>query len=312
VRRQLLPAAILTVLAAAGCGRIERADNRKIWNRTKPERFALFADVEKLAVAPFMDPGVHDGLDAEKFANLVADELVSYKRFRVIYPRQVREAAAEHNRDPRRLADGRDERIDLDRSELDAVAAGRYAGADAVLVARIHDFKVYPPKRLAMTFRIYVAGQPHRSYKEIMRMTEAGVPAEIGGALREKFIWERQASYMADRKNTRLGMSFHAHKHERDRGFGHEIVYYSTEKFLTYVSAETCGRLYRDAQWYKSHSGKKVARKHGIDYRQLRAERARGSGFGPGAGDDGVGRGSSGGGWSAGRGAMHSSRGVSR
>jgi hypothetical protein len=291
-RAALLAAALapLALLPLLGC-RVERADSKPRWNESRPTRLALFAGVEKLAVAPFRDPGKSEGLDAEKFANLVANELLRVKRFRVVYPRGVIAAAREANREMSLRSGGKtseDEIIRLERSELDAVHAARAAGADAVLVGRVHDFDVYPPKRLAVTFRVYLCAAPRRSFADIVRMSDAGVPLEIGGELREKFIWERQWHYDTSRKGERMGMTWHARKHEKTRGFGDEIFYYSTNKFLAYVSSEVSGRLYADSLWYRSGSGRRLARAHGIDYNNLGPAGNGGSGYRPDRADDGV------------------------
>jgi len=312
-------ALVLTLLGAAvatGC-RVERSDTTPRWSKSRNERLALFAGVEKLAVAAFRDPGKTPGMDPEEFARLVADELLALKRFKIIFPRQLSAAARQENlvikaraltekREP-----GEDEVIDLLRSDLDAVHAARAAGADAVLVASVHDFEVYPPKRLAATFRVYLSGAPQRAFQEIIQMSDAGVPLEIGGSLRDRFIWERQWHYDAGRKRTRTSMTWHARKHEKDRGFGYEISQYSTPRFLGFVASDIGGMLLKDSQWYRSNAGAKLARRHGIDYDGLRGP-SGGSGYRPGDGDYGVGRGRGSRGRSSKLNLGSSSRGVGR
>jgi hypothetical protein len=283
----LAAAACLAGLIAAGCA-IERADTTPRWSKSRSDRLALFAGIEKLVIAPFRDPAESPGMDADMFARFVANELLPLKRFKVIYPDQLAARVREANRGM-----APDKIIDLSRSETDAVNAARTVKADAVLVATVHDFGVYPPKRLAVTFRVYLAGAPHRSCQDMINLTSAGVPQEVPGHLRDKFIWERQWHYDAGRKRTRLRMSGHAHRQEKDRGFGEEIAYYSTTKFLGFVAADISGKLYKDSQWYKSGAGRALARKHGIDYRNLSGTRSGGSGYTVGSSDHGTGKGRS-------------------
>ncbi len=279
--KRILFAAVLAALIAAGCA-LERADSTPRWSKSRSERLALFAGVEKLVIAPFRDPAESPGMDADMFARFLANELLPLKRFKIIYPEQLAAAVREANRE---RAGG--EIIDLSRSELDAVHAARMVKADAVLVATIHDFGVYPPKRLAVTFRVYLAGALHRSFRDIRDMTDAGVPQEIPGPLRDKFIWERQWHYDAVGKRTRSSMTGYAHRHEKDRGFGQEIAYYSTTKFLSFVAADVSSKLYRDSRWYRSRAGGTLARKHGIDYKNLSRETG-GSGYTTGSSDRGA------------------------
>ena len=280
-------AASLLALGCAAC-RPGYSDRYPRWNKSREKRLALFGGVEKLAVAPLRDPAGRRGMDPDLFARLMADSLVPYKRFKVIYPRQVREAAERANREaPARAgAAGEDGRIDLERSELDAVHAAREAGADAVLVGTVHDFEIYPPKRLSVTFRVYLCAEPRRSFEDILHMTDDGVPAEIGGSLRSQFIWERQRHYDSGRKGTRLDMTLHAHKHEADRGYGDEIFYYSTEKFLSFTSAQVAGMLYWDSLWYRTLPGREVTRSHRLDFGDLAPR--RGSGYRAGDSENGL------------------------
>ncbi len=308
---------LLGAVVALGCIRVERSDTTPRWSKSRNERLALFAGVEKLAIATFRDPGKTPGMDPAKFARLVAGEMLALKRFKIIFPRQLVTAAKHQNEvlTARALTEkrepGADEIIDLLRSDLDAVHAARAAGADAVLVASIHDFEVYPPKRLAVRFRVYLSGAPQRSFEEIIHMSDAGVPMEIGGSLRDKFIWERQWHYDAGRKRTRSRMTWDAHKYEKNRGFGEEIAQYSTPRFLGFVAADISGLLLKDSQWYRSHAGAKLASKHGIDYSSLRGA-SGGSGYRPGDGDYGVGRGGRSRGRSSSLDLSSGSRGVSR
>ena len=281
-----LPAALLL---AAGC-KPERAETFPDWSRSRAERLALFAGVEKLAVVTFRDPADSPGLSPELFARLAADELVPFRRFKVIYPADVAAAVEEANRETRaragsaRQSAAADELIDPERSELDAVAAGRAAGADAVLVAAVHDFEVYPPKRLAVTFRVYLCAAAQRSLAEVVRMTDDGVPAEVPAKLRERFVWERQVHYDSGRKGTRMDMSWHARKHEKTRGFGDEVFYYATEKFLAFAANEMAGALYGDSLWYTSAAARRAARAPSPDAGAARTS----SGFKPGGDDRGL------------------------
>ncbi|MHC4915752.1 MAG: hypothetical protein ACYTGB_09690 [Planctomycetota bacterium] len=282
-----LAATMLLALGCAAC-RPGFSDSYPRWNRSREQRLAFFGGVEKLAVAPLRDPAGRQGMDPDLFARLMADQLMPYKRFKIIYPEQLVAAAEQANREElaRRGPAGEDDLIDLDRSELDAVEAGRAAGADAVLVGTIHDFEVYPPKRLSVTFRVYLCGRPRRSAADVMRMTDDGVPPEIGGALRNQFVWERQRHYDASRKGTRLDMTLHASKHEKDRGYGDEIFYYSTEKFLGFVAAQNAGMLYWDSLWYRSLPGQRLIEKHKLSFGDLAP--VGGSGFMPGDSERGL------------------------
>ncbi len=290
-RVTLLAAATLAVLAFAGC-RPRRTAKFPKWR----DRLARFADIEKLAIAPVRDDSGKLGKYAEVFPRLLADEIVPYKRFKVIYPQQLAAAAKQANleltkraRNERRTpAD--DEKIELGRSALDAVYAARAAGADAVLVATVNSFEIYPPKRLSVTYRVYACAAPHRSFEDIIRMTDDGVPLEIRTPLREKFIWERQEHYDTDGKGTRLDMHLHSRKYEKTRGFRDEIFYYSTAKFLSFVSARLGADLYRGSLWYRTHTGRQVARKHGLPYGKVAASGSGGSGFQPGHGERGTDR----------------------
>lgn len=288
-RATLLAAALLATLSFAGC-RPRRAARFPKWR----DRLARFADIEKLAVAPVLDHSGKLGKYAEVYARLLADGIVPYKRFKVIYPQQLAAAERQANLEmvKRANSEGRtldeDKRIKLGRSELDAVHAARAAGADAVLVTIVNSFEIYPPKRLSVTYRIYACATAHRSFENIIRMTEAGVPLEIPGPLREKFIWERQEHYDTEGKGTRLDMNLHGRKYENTRGFGSEIFYYSTAKFLSFVSARLGADLYRGSLWYRTHTGRQVARKHGLRYGKMAVGGPGGSGFEPGHGERGT------------------------
>ncbi len=288
-RAPLLAAASLAALCFAGCRPVRKARFPR-WR----DRLARFAEIEKLAVAPLRDESGKLGRYEDVFSRLLADEIVPYKRFKMIYPKQLAAAAEQANLElvKRANSEGRtpdeDKRIKLGRSALDAVHAARAAGADAVLVVTAHTFKIYPPKRLAVTYRVYACAAPHRSFDNIRRMTDAGVPQDISGPLRDKFIWERQEHYDTERKGTRLDMYLHSRKHEKTRAFGSEIFYYSTEKFLAFVSARLAGRLYRDSLWYRSNAGRNVARKHGLHRGKLASGGSSGSGFEPGHGERGT------------------------
>lgn len=288
-RALLLVLAPLAALSFAGCRPV-----RKVTYPRWRDRLARFAEIEKLAIAPVRDQSGKLGKYEDVFPRLLADEIVPYKRFKMIYPKQLAAAAEQANREliqrarSERRTPAEDEIIDLSRSELDAVHAARAAGADAVLVVTVHTFKIYPPKRLAVTYRVYTCAAPHRSFEDIIRMTDAGVPLEISAPLREKFIWERQEHYDTERKGTRLDMHLHSRKHEKTRAFGSEIFYYSTEKFLAFVSAQLSGKLYRDSLWYRSNTGRNVARKHGLHRGKLAGGGSGGSGFELGHGQRGT------------------------
>lgn len=251
---------VLALLLAAGC---ERPQQYPRWEQSRAERLALFADVEKLAVVPFRDESGGRDLDAARLTEIFADEIVRRARFKVLYPPEVLAAAEQSNREAleraraEKRAPAADELIALARSELDAVAAGRAAGADAVLVGRVSSFDPYPPKRLALTVRVYLCAAPRPSAWDMIEMTDDGVPVEITSPrLRERFIWERQKHYSADRKNTQTGMDWYARKFERIRGFGDEVFYYSTDKFLCFVAWDITDILYDEAQWYKRRRAK--------------------------------------------------------
>ena len=256
--RRLAPLAALAAVLAAGC---ERREEYPLSPQSRGERLQLFANVEKLAVAPVRDaagaPWPKD-FGAEQFGTLFADELARRARFMVIYPREVAAAVEAANRAARERSQAEkrppaeDELIDPARSELDAVAAGRAAGADAVLVATINDFEVYPPKRLALDVRVYLCAAPaSRDALEVIAMSDAGVPLEITGPLRDRFIWQRQKHYDSRRKNTQTGLDWYARHHENATGFGEEIFYYSTERFLGFVASDLTDALRSDANWYR-------------------------------------------------------------
>lgn len=86
---------------------------------------------------------------------------------------------------------------------------------------------------------------------DVIRMSEAGVPLEVPISLRDKFIWERQKHYDSLRKNALTGLEWHARKHGDNTGFGDEIFYYSTERFLGFVADEITSVLCEDANRYK-------------------------------------------------------------
>lgn len=249
----ILGAAI--VMAACGCW-LERKPDYPKWR----DRVELFADVEKLAVAPVRENGRIEWpreIGAEQFAVIFADEVVRQARFRVIYPRNLLAAVEEANRETllRCQTESRppaaDEIIKLERSEEDVVAAGRAAGADAVLVVTVNDFEAYPPKRVALNVRVYFCATPPRDAQDMIRMSEAGVPLEVPAALRDKFIWERQKHYDSLRKNTQTGMESYAGKHAGNTGFGAELFPNSTDRFLRFVAYDLTGILCSDANRYK-------------------------------------------------------------
>lgn len=249
----VLAAAI--VMAACGCWR-ERTPDYPKWR----DRLELFANVEKLAVAPVRENGRIEWpreFGAEQFAVIFADEVTRRARFKVIYPRNLLAAVEDSNRETMLLCqkesrpptDG--EIINLERSEEDVVAAGRAAGADAVLVITVNDFEVYPPKRLALGVRVYLCATPTREALDVIRMSEAGVPLEVPTALRDKFIWERQKHYDSLRKNTQTGMEWYARKHGGNTGFGEELFPNSTDRFLRFVADDLTAILCDDANSYK-------------------------------------------------------------
>jgi hypothetical protein len=294
--RLLIPvAAVLLALAAlpAGC---EPAEKYPRWSQSRQERLRLLAEVEKVAVVPFRDdsgaewPG---DFGPEQFARLMADEVVRRARFKVIYPRELLAAVEGANREALERArsekrtPAEDEVIDLQRSELDAVTAGRAAGADAVLVATINDFEVYPPKRLALTMRLYLCAAPTGSAAEIIAMSDAGVPLEVPAGLRDRFIWERQRHYDSLSKSAQFSMGWYARKHGSTTGFGEEIFYYSTEKFFGFVAHELGEGLYADAQLYNRPSRTLPAPAQ-VAGEPAETLDAPGSGFQPGHGESGV------------------------
>ena len=250
----LLAAALVAVLG--GCMLPEREASYPKWR----DRNELFADVEKLAVVPVREGGRIDwpmNFGAGQVGVLFADELVRHARFKVIYPREVLAAVDVTNRETlarcqvEGLAPAPEDIIDLARGDEDVLAAGRAVGADAVMVVTINDFEVYPPKRLAIGVRVYLCAKPSRRALDVISMSDAGVPMEVPVALREKFIWERQKHYDSLRKNAQSGMDWYARKHGSNTGFGEEIFYYSTERFLGFVAADLSEILAVDANRYK-------------------------------------------------------------
>jgi hypothetical protein len=255
----VLAAAAAAFLAAlpAGC---ERAEHFPVWTKSQEQRLMLFADVEKLAVIPFRDASGAawpKDFDANKFSKLFADEIIRRARFKVIYPSEIAAFVVQANQETlararlEKRAVTEDEIIVLGRTEADAVAAGRAAGVDAVLVVTIHDFDPYVPKRLALTVRVYLCGTPNRAAMDIIAMSDAGVPSEVPSTVRDRFIWERQKHYDSLRKNTRTGMDWEGRKHTGDTGFGDEIFRYSTERFMGFVSADLTDSLEGDSRWYE-------------------------------------------------------------
>jgi len=257
-RHFALIAAAATILLA-GC---ERSEQYPRWNRSREQRLLLFAEVEKLAVVQCRDLSRAEwpeGLGPDQYAKLFADEIARRARFKVIYPHEVMTKVEQANRDMLEQL-RRDKRslkpedvIDIGRSEDDAAAAGQVVGADAVLVITIDDFDPYPPKRIGLTARVYLCRAAAPAGLEIIQQSDAGVPLEITGALREKFIWERQKYYDTRRKNTQEGLDWFARKHTDFAGYGGERGYYVTENFLGFVAYDLTDLLYDDAQWYKSH-----------------------------------------------------------
>lgn len=293
--RKLLTAAAAIALAAltAGC---EPQEKYPRWSQSRQERLRLLAEVEKVAVAPFRDESGAEwpaDFGPEQFARLMADEVVRRARFKVVYPGELLAAVEGANRETlsraraEKRAPAEDEVIDLKRSELDAVAAGRAAGADAVLVAAIKDFEVYPPKRLALVMRLYLCAAPTSSSAEIIAMSDAGVPLEVPAALRDKFIWERQRHYDSLSKSAQFSMDWYARRHGQSTGFGEEIFYYSTEKFFGFVAYELGEGLYADAQRYRSAPVAAAAAGAGPGHSPTAAD-SRGSGFEPGNGESGI------------------------
>ncbi len=243
------------VLPQAGC-KVERGDTFPKYR----DRVELFSEIEKLAIVPVRENGRvawPKDYGAEQFSVLFAEKIVAHRRFKIVYPQNLLVSVDEANREMtvRCLQENRKpaagDLIDLGRSDEDAVAAGRAAGADAVMVVTINDFEVYPPKRIALDVRIYMCGAPSRNAMDIISMSEAGVPAEIPAALREKFIWERQKHYDSLRKNAQTGMDWHASKYGGTTGFGDEVFYYSTEKFLDFVAEDLTDILCADADRYR-------------------------------------------------------------
>lgn len=256
-RHFALFAAAIFLAAAAGCNG-ERAPEYPKWK----DRVELFRDIEKLAIVPVRESGKMQWpkeFGPEQLGTLFADEIVRRARFKVIYPRDVLAGIERANIETRAkaVADnrplGRDDVIDLARSEEDVTAAGRAVGADAVLVITVSDFDPYPPKRLALTMRVYICAAPvSQDFRDILEMSDAGVPLDVPAALRERFIWERQKHYDSRRKNVQTGLEWHAAKHSDNTGFGDEIFYYSTEAFLGFVADELSAILCSDANRYKS------------------------------------------------------------
>lgn len=289
-------AAVLAVLPA-GC---ERTEHYPEWTKSREQRLLLFSDVEKLAVVPFVDASGAawpKDYDAARFSKQFADEIVRRARFKVVYPSEVAARAVQANREVlararmAKKALAEDDVIVLNRSEADAVAAGRAAGADAVLVGTIHDFDPYVPKRLALTVRVYLCKKLDRSAMEIIAMSDAGVPLEVPSAVRERFIWERQKHYDALRKNARTGMDWHSRKYVGDTGYGDELVRNSTERFMNFVATELTDALEGDSRWYES----RVARTGRTgDGRPAGAEAGPydpiSAGYGPEDGERGTGR----------------------
>jgi hypothetical protein len=285
--------AATAALCACGCS-LERSPDYPKWR----DRVELFSAVEKLAVVP-----VREGariawpkdFDAGQFTAIFADEIVRHARFKVIYPRDVLASVEQANRETlarcraEKHSPTQEEIIDLARTEDDAVAAGQAAGADAVLVVTVDDFEVYPPKRLALRARVYLCAAPSREALDVIQMSEAGVPLEVPVALREKFIWERQKHYDSLRKSAQTGMEWYARKHGGNTGFGEEVFYYSTERFLGFVADDLSGILCDDANRYKRRSWLGGVKKTAPSA-PAAGPAEGGSGFEPEHGEHGVGR----------------------
>lgn len=273
-------------LAAGGC--IRRPDNYPptAFRQSREMRLYEFRNMEKLLVAPFLDQSSTQHLTpyAERFAGSFANQLVRFRRFRVLYPDEFERAAAAvraHHKTGRELAlakraaaaeaarplpPAERERtlallerrfpdpkpLPAEGSEEFLVLAAQEAGADGVVVVHVRDFSPYMPKRVSVRVRVYGTGNLVMSAPDVLSMTDDGIPLDVPFTLRDRFIWEYEQLFDAHNRVTRNAIKGYAYAHDRyAHPFGHQIFFSSSDKFLEYVADHLASVLAEDANEYK-------------------------------------------------------------
>ena len=237
-----LLAASIAAAALAGCY-YPKEPTYVRWTKSRETRLLAFKNIEILGVAPVIDATGKKELDGPALARAFASELVSYRRFRVVYPKKVGELFAQNG-----LADP------AAASGLELLEAARAAKMDGLLVVRVEDFKPYFPPRIGVKIRLY-ATEVHGGLaaSEILEWSDDGVPRDVSPALTDRFIWALDEVLDAHDRVTTDRVRAHAMDCDpRKHPMGPDIFLRSMDRFFEFLAHVSVERLYDDSLAYRS------------------------------------------------------------
>lgn len=222
--RFVAPIVLLAVLSlASGCSEA-RHIAASLGSSSKPyheylEDPVTLTTIKTIAVLPFADRAPQPGFDSDAFANKLANQLATFGKVRVLYPKDILAAVERENRGARRHNAQLREKVALglvSPEEADefgepansprgyynpvenideAVKLARRAKADAVIVGEVSDYDPYMRPRLSITMKLIATGSTDTAAQAIAEMTQWGIPRGSGGASGGGTIYLRQQSF---------------------------------------------------------------------------------------------------------------------
>lgn len=292
------------MLAACGCdldmarkGLAAAGSSSKPYEEWTGDPVAL-TTVRSIAVLPFADRSPSKGFNAEGFATMLAGQLTSRGRLRVVYPAEImrlveadKAKAWRHNTEfKRRQALGislAEERADQLKRALshgeesvagledrrivakdpvhninDAVALGRMLGVDAVLMGTVTDYDPYMRPRLALSVTLVTTGTTDSAAMEMADLTQWGTPR--AKSIARGRVWYRQQNFDSRQGNIGVGAYAHGLTHHTDHDpFDAQTYVRSMNNYYDYVGSVLAASLLK-------------AREHAVDEAEERAiKRAR-------------------------------------
>ena len=230
----------LPAVAGCGCRPLLVTHNPEAyieWSASRIERLRMFAHIDSIAVAPVLNDTGLDHLDVPLLEQAIVNQLIATHRFReVIGPGAMR---------LRMQARG----INLSSENIAALAGALTAvKTDAILLVTVRDYDPYPPPRITLRMRLFATPRTVQKGFDPISMTDDGVPSDVPGSLRRRFVWAWDRVLDTGHLAVRQDVAAYAWQHAPDAWSGDaETFVRAMGRFFKFAANQAAMRLRSDA-----------------------------------------------------------------
>jgi hypothetical protein len=197
-----------------------------------------YAEINVVAVLPFINQTRESRLDTIEMANVLASELTKFEGFRVVRPLQFFPTA------------GGTTSPGVPSSAEEAIRWGRGAKADAVLVAAVTDYDPFEPPKIGISVQFLRVQGRSISAADIDRIVQSASwrrgPLALGRDKAPNWIDAFEVVYDAHEERIRKELiAYSQAQMDTDSAFSREREFTAVQpRFLQFVSNQVLNRLF--------------------------------------------------------------------